>query len=222
MKRIFDALVAMVAIAVLSPLLLALAIATKASSHGPVFYRGERVGKGGRIFRILKYRSMVANAESLGGSSTADGDCRITPLGRFMRKYKLDELPQLFNVLAGSMSLVGPRPEVREYTDLYTEQELAILHLRPGITDWASIWNSDEGAVLARYEDPDHAYAVHIRPTKLALQLLYAERNSVWIDMKILFYTARKVVSPSWLPAELHSYGNLITDAQEPESRIAA
>lgn len=206
MKRIFDVVLSTVGIWVFSPVLLGLALAIKVVSRGPIFYRGSRVGKDGREFRIFKFRSMIENAESAGGSSTANGDPRVTPMGRFMRKYKLDELPQLFNVLVGDMSFVGPRPEVQEYVDMYTYEEQILLTLRPGITDWASIWNSDEGAVLSGSSDPDWAYLHLIRPTKLKLQLLYARNHSVWVDCKIICYTLLKLIREEWIPNELANY----------------
>jgi SAM-dependent methyltransferase len=146
---------------------------------------------------------MVTNAEQLGGPSTSDFDPRITTVGRFMRKCKLDELPQLLNVLMGDMSLVGPRPEVQKYVDMYTPEELVLLELRPGITDWASIWNSDEGAVLAISDDPDKAYEELIRPTKLQLQLAYARCHSLWIDIKIISITLLKLVKSDLVPQEI-------------------
>jgi lipopolysaccharide/colanic/teichoic acid biosynthesis glycosyltransferase len=208
-KRLFDILVSMVGLICASPLFLVLAAWIKLDSHGPVFYRGVRVGRYGRSFRIFKFRSMVVDAEQRGGASTSDGDKRVTRPGRLTRKCKVDELSQLLNVLVGDMSLVGPRPEVRKYTDLYTDEEKALLLLRPGITDWASIWNADEGSVLAGASDPDRAYETLIRPTKLKLQLLYARRHDFWTDLRILFYTIRRIVSPSWLPRELEPYGRL-------------
>lgn len=213
MKRLLDVVLAVIGIGVFLPALAGLATAVKLTSTGPVLYRGLRVGKNNVPFRILKFRSMVTDAESIGGFSTADGDPRVTPVGRFMRKFKLDELPQLLNVLLGTMSFVGPRPEVQEYVDLYTEQEKQILSLRPGITDWASIWNSDEGAVLAGSDDPDYAYLDLIRPTKLELQLKYARNHSLWIDLKIVAYTLRKVLSSEWLPTELEGYSNLLSSS---------
>jgi lipopolysaccharide/colanic/teichoic acid biosynthesis glycosyltransferase len=132
---------------------------------------------------------MVVNADRIGGASTADDDTRITRIGRFLRKYKLDELPQLINVLLGQMSLVGPRPEVPEYVALFTEEEKAILSVRPGITDWASIWNHDEGALLAGAADPERAYLDKIRPEKIRLQLKYVREHSFWVDIGILFLT---------------------------------
>jgi lipopolysaccharide/colanic/teichoic acid biosynthesis glycosyltransferase len=206
MKRIFDIALALIGMAAVSPLMLILAVVIRLTSDGPILYQGVRVGRKGVPFRILKFRSMIADAEKCGGSSTANGDPRITPIGRFMRKYKLDELPQLVNVLMGEMSFVGPRPEVQEYVDLYTDREKPILTVRPGITDWATIWNSDEGAVLANATDPDQAYLEWIRPTKLQLQLLYVSHHSLWIDLKIIIYTFRKVLSKDWVPKELQAY----------------
>jgi lipopolysaccharide/colanic/teichoic acid biosynthesis glycosyltransferase len=136
---------------------------------------------------------MVVNAEKMGASSTSDDDSRITRPGRVLRKYKLDELPQLINVLIGDMSLVGPRPEVKKFTDMYTEEEKAILTVRPGITDWASIWNPDEGAILAGSTDPDRDYLEKIRPEKIRLQLKYVRERSLWIDLKIIFLTLKTI-----------------------------
>ena len=206
MKRVFDFFMASAGLVVLSPLLLAIGCFVKASSPGGVFYRGTRVGRHGKDFRIFKFRSMVANAESLGGSSTADGDARVTPIGQFMRKFKIDELPQLLNVIRGEMSFVGPRPEVREYVDLYSGEECQLLDIRPGITDWASIWNSDEGAILAGAADPDEAYLTHIRPTKIKLQLKYLHEVSLWTDIKILCYTLIRILRKGWVPSELNDY----------------
>jgi len=137
---------------------------------------------------------MVIDAEKLGASSTSDDDPRITRIGKFLRKYKLDELPQLINVLLGDMSLVGPRPEVRKFTDLYTEEEKAILTVRPGITDWASIWNPDEGAILAGSADPDQDYLEKIRPEKIRLQLKYVRERTFWTDIKIILLTLKTII----------------------------
>jgi lipopolysaccharide/colanic/teichoic acid biosynthesis glycosyltransferase/SAM-dependent methyltransferase len=202
-KRALDIGSSALGLLLLSPLLLSLAALIKWGSAGSVFYRGQRVGRHGRPFRIFKFRSMVVNAEAIGGSSTGDHDPRITSIGRFMRKGKLDELPQLLNVLLGQMSLVGPRPEVQRYVDLYTPEERAILEVRPGITDWASIWNSDEGAILAGSADPDKAYKELIRPTKLKLQLFYVRQHSLWIDLKIIAYTLFKLFNREFLPSEI-------------------
>jgi lipopolysaccharide/colanic/teichoic acid biosynthesis glycosyltransferase len=136
---------------------------------------------------------MVMDAETQGVSSTSDDDMRITRIGKVLRKYKLDELPQLINVLKGEMSIVGPRPEVKKFTDLFTEEEKAILTVRPGITDWASIWNSDEGALLKGSLNPDKDYLEKIRPEKIRLQLKYVTERSFWIDIRIIAQTLLKV-----------------------------
>jgi len=188
-KRIFDIILASVGLFFFLPILLGIAWVIRRGNNGPVFYRGERVGLHGKIFRIFKFRTMVVNADNIGGPSTADDDPRITHIGKYLRKYKLDELPQLINVLKGDMSIVGPRPEVKHYVDMYTEEEKEILTVRPGITDWASIWNSDEGAVLAGSPDPEKTYMEKIRPEKIRLQLKYVREQSFWIDLKIIFQT---------------------------------
>jgi lipopolysaccharide/colanic/teichoic acid biosynthesis glycosyltransferase len=208
-KRGFDFVVALVALLIVSPVLLILALIIKLGSEGPVFYRGVRIGRYGVPFRIFKFRTMVINAEKLGGSATAEDDPRITPIGRFIRRNKLDEFPQFMNVLVGDMSLVGPRPEVKKYVDMYTDEEKAILDLRPGITDWASIWNSNEAAVLEGSTDPEKTYEELIRPTKLALQLFYARNQSLTADIKILFHTFCKLLFEDWTPRELQPYGKV-------------
>jgi lipopolysaccharide/colanic/teichoic acid biosynthesis glycosyltransferase len=210
-KRAFDFLVALIALVVVSPVLLVLAIIIKLTSEGPVFYRGVRIGLDGKPFHIFKFRTMVINAEKLGGSATAEDDPRITAIGRFIRRNKLDEFPQFINVLVGDMSLVGARPEVKKYVDMYSQEEKAILELRPGITDWASIWNSNEAAVLEGSSDPEKTYEELIRPTKLALQLFYTRNHSLWVDVKILFHTAAKLVFEDWTPRELEPYGKIRT-----------
>ncbi len=161
---------------------------------GPIFYRGIRIGRYGKLFKIFKFRTMVVNAEKLGGPSTADDDPRITKTGTFLRKFKLDELPQLMNVLKGEMSFVGPRPEVQHYVDKFTEEEKAILNVRPGITDWASLWNPDEGAILKGSQDPEKAYMEKIRPEKLKLQLKYVREGLFRIDLKIILLTLKTIM----------------------------
>jgi len=208
-KRLFDVILAAAALAVVSPLLALIAVMAKLSSPGPMLYRGRRVGLHGRPFAMLKFRTMVVNAESLGGSATAADDPRLTGLGKFLRRYKLDEVPQLLNVLFGDMSLVGPRPEVQKYVDLYSPEENEILTVCPGITDWASIWNSNEAAVLEGSRDPEKTYEELIRPTKLTLQLLYVRNHSLRIDLKILFHTACKLINEEWVPKELKPYGRV-------------
>jgi lipopolysaccharide/colanic/teichoic acid biosynthesis glycosyltransferase len=196
MKRLQDILFSFLGLILLSPLLILTALLIIREDGGPVFYRGKRVGLHGRPFFIFKFRTMVVDAEKKGGSSTADEDPRITRTGRRLRKYKLDELPQLINVLRGEMSIVGPRPEVKHYTDMYTEAEKIILSVRPGITDYASIWNADEGAILAGAADPEAAYETLIRPKKLKLQIKYVKEQSLGVDMKIIFLTLLAIIRP--------------------------
>ena len=163
-KRLFDFIVSLLGLILLSPILGLIAVWIKIEDPGPVFYRGERVGRGGNVFHIFKFRSMVMNAELLGGSSTAADDPRITRIGRLLRRYKLDEISQLLNVLVGHMSFVGPRPQVQWAVDLYTEEERALLSVRPGITDYASLVFRDEGAILRGSTDPDKDYLEKIAP----------------------------------------------------------
>lgn len=193
LKRLFDVTFSSIGLVVFSPLLLLIALLIKLDSPGPVFYRGVRVGRFGKPFRIFKFRTMVADAEKLGGPSTADDDPRITRAGKLIRKYKLDELPQLINVLKGEMSIVGPRPEVQMYVDMFTEEEKAILSVRPGMTDWASLWDIDEGAILAGSLDPEKTYMEKIRPEKIRLQLEYVRNHSFWVDLKIILKTLKSV-----------------------------
>lgn len=196
MKRLFDLTVSFIGLILLSPFFLLLAVLIKLDSQGPVFYRGVRVGRYGKPFRIFKFRSMVPEAEKLGASSTGSSDLRVTRSGRLIRKFKLDELSQLLNVLTGEMSLVGPRPEVQKFVDLYTEEEKAILNLRPGITDWASIKFNNEGEIIGKsgLADPDEAYARLIRPEKIQLQLKYLKEQNLWVDLKIIFATLLTIV----------------------------
>jgi len=208
-KRLLDGIVAALSLVLLGPVLILIALIIKISSPGPVLYRGTRVGLDGKLFAMMKFRTMVVNAESLGGSATAADDPRITTIGKLLRRYKLDELPQFLNVLVGDMSLVGPRPEVQKYVNLYSPEEKAILEVRPGITDWASIWNSNEAAVLEGSRDPEKTYEELIRPTKLALQLLYVREHSFFTDLKILFHTAVKLINEDWVPKELKPYGRV-------------
>jgi lipopolysaccharide/colanic/teichoic acid biosynthesis glycosyltransferase len=173
----------------LSPLFLVLAVLVKWSDGGPVFYRQERVGLGGRLFRILKFRSMVIDADRLGIAVTRDGDPRITGVGRFLRKTKLDELPQLWNVFVGEMSLVGPRPEVPQYVARYTEAQRAILELKPGITDLATLRFRNEEALLRAATDTERFYLEHCVPRKIELNLAYARRAGIWSDTVIIMQT---------------------------------
>src|SRR5262249_33008311 len=182
------------------PILVLACVLIKLSSRGPAFYRGERIGRDGRPFRILKLRTMVADAEALAGSSTAADDRRITWVGRIMRQAKLDELPQLINVLRGDMSLVGPRPQVRWGVDLYSDEERALLTVRPGITDYASIVFRNEAEILKGSADPDSDYLKLIAPEKIRLGLVYVRSHTVWTDLKIIVSTIGALVGvdPTW------------------------
>lgn len=190
LKRVFDFSFAMMGIAVLSPFLFLIAFLLKLDSpRGSILYCGERTGRYGKPFRIFKFRTMVTNADQIGGSSTADGDPRVTRIGRVLRKYKFDELPQLLNVFVGQMSFVGPRPEVPQYASLLIGEERDVLSVRPGITDWASLWDCDEGTALAGSMDPERTYLDKIRPVKIALQLEYVRSRSFRTDVVILLRT---------------------------------
>ena len=194
MKRSFDLIFSLLGLIVLAPVFAAVAVAIKIESAGPVFYRGVRAGRYGKAFRIFKFRTMVMNAEALGSASTPEDDQRITQVGRFLRKLKLDELPQLLNVLRGEMSLVGPRPEVLQEVLLYTEEEKRLLEVRPGITDWASIRFRNEGEILRGSADPHAAYREKIRPEKIRLGLEYVERRSFLTDCKIIVRTLKAIL----------------------------
>ncbi|MDD5258615.1 MAG: sugar transferase [bacterium] len=193
-KRLVDFLFSFFGLLILIPVLLIVAALVKKEDGGPVLYSGTRVGQNGRDFKMHKFRTMVLNADKIGGSSSADDDPRITRIGKKLRKYKLDELPQLFNVLQGEMSFVGPRPEVPYYVNMFTAQEKQILSVKPGITDWASLWNSDEGAILAGSPDPEKTYQEKIRPEKIRLQLKYVQEHSLFTDFTIIIRTLLKII----------------------------
>jgi lipopolysaccharide/colanic/teichoic acid biosynthesis glycosyltransferase len=175
--------------------MLVLALVIRLGSPGPVFYRGERVGLGGITFRILKFRTMVAEAEESAGSSTPEDDPRITGVGHFLRRWKLDEVPQLINVVRGEMSLVGPRPQVRWAVDLYTAEEHRLLMVRPGMTDWASVRFRNEAEILRGSDDPDRLYLEKIAPEKIRLGLLYVDNHTILEDLRIIFATIRSVIA---------------------------
>lgn len=196
-KRGFDVVVAGVGLIVLSPVLAVIALTTKANSKGPVFYRGRRVGLGGRRFDILKFRTMVANAEKIGGSSTPEDDPRVTSVGRMLRRYKLDELPQLWNVLIGEMSFVGPRPQVEWAVNRYTPEERLVLSVKPGITDYASLRFANEGEILKGSTDPDKDYMEKIHPEKMRLSLEYVRSRSFRGDLSIIAETLGAVIKPA-------------------------
>ena len=190
LKRCFDVVAASFGLLLFSPLLGLVMLAIWLEDRQPPFYIAPRVARGGGTFPMVKFRSMVVNADQIGGSSTAGSDHRITAVGRFIRAYKLDELMQLWNVLKGDMSLVGPRPQVACDAALYTEVENGIFSVRPGITDLASIVFSDEGDILRGSADPDLLYQQIIRPWKSRLALLYVGRRTFWIDLRLIVLTA--------------------------------
>ena len=204
MKRAFDIFVSLIGLIVLSPVFLILSLIIVIDSPGGVFFRGVRVGKNGKDFRIFKFRSMRPDCEGKGKWNVGNDDDRITRVGHFLRNTKLDELPQLINVLIGDMSLVGPRPELRVYIDMYTEREMPILDLKPGITDWASMTNFEQFKGFTEASDPDQYYLETVRPLKLELQLYYRYNNSFWGDIKCLFWTGYKVIFRSQkLPSDV-------------------
>lgn len=188
-KRVLDFLLSLFGIIILSPLLALIAVEVKISDGGPVFFRQERVGRNGRRFRIWKFRTMTVGADKMGPLLTVGQDPRVTKVGRWLRQTKLDELPQLINVLAGEMSLVGPRPEVPRYVALYTEEQKAVLKLLPGITDPASIRFRNESELLATAADPERYYVEIVMPEKIRLNLEYASKASVWTDIAVIIHT---------------------------------
>jgi lipopolysaccharide/colanic/teichoic acid biosynthesis glycosyltransferase len=189
-KRVFDLTVSTAALLILSPLLVTLALLVKLTTPGPVFYRAIRVGRNGTTFNLLKFRSMVVNADKIGPAVTGATDPRVTPIGRFLRRSKLDELPQLVNVLRGQMSIVGPRPEDPRYVALYTDAQRKILSVRPGITSPASVAYRNEEAILTG-ADWERTYIRHVMPAKLAIDLDYVGRDSLRRDMRVILETLR-------------------------------
>lgn len=195
MKRTLDFVVSATGLLLLSPLLLTIALLIYLYDFHSPLYIAPRVGKDGRTFRMVKFRSMVVNADRTGVTSTSATDRRITPVGHFVRRAKLDEVVQLWNVLTGDMSLVGPRPNVRSGTDVYTAAERRLLTVRPGITDFASIVFADEGDILRGHSDADAAYDRLIRPWKSRLGLFYIDRRTLGVDIELLAATATAMVS---------------------------
>jgi lipopolysaccharide/colanic/teichoic acid biosynthesis glycosyltransferase len=197
-KRAFDLAVAALGLLLTAPLLASIAVAIKCDSAGPVLFRQDRVGRGGRIFRIHKFRTMVVDASTRGTSLTVGDDARITRVGRFLRRSKLDELPQLLDVLAGAMSLVGPRPELPQYVALYPAAlRDKVLRVRPGITDPVSLTFVDESALLARAPDPEREYVEVILPRKLTAAAEYAEHATLVTDLRIITRTLQTVLRRS-------------------------
>lgn len=194
-KRLFDISFSLIGLVLLLPIFLLIAIIIMVDSKGGVFYRQTRVGKDAKDFRLFKFRSMRTDADKKGLLTVGGKDSRITRVGYYIRKYKVDELPQLINVLIGDMSLVGPRPEVRRYTDLYNEEQQKVLSVKPGITDYASIEYSNENELLGKASDPEKVYIEEIMPAKLKLNLKYIAEQGVITDIKIIWMTVIKILS---------------------------
>ena len=193
MTRIFDILLATLGLVILSPLLIFVYVAIVLESRGGGFYRQERTGRYGKPFRLIKFRSMYVNADKHGLITVGGHDNRITRVGYYIRKYKIDELPQLINVVKGDMSIVGPRPEVKKYTDLYTEEQRKILDIRPGITDYASMKYVDENEILGTSDNPERTDIEHIMPDKIKLNMIYISQNGIKEYFKIIFLTLTNI-----------------------------
>ena len=194
MIRFFDFILSLVGLVVLAPIFIVLVIWIKIDSKGPVFYKQVRVGQNGIDFGLFKFRSMVVGADKKGLITVGGRDPRITRSGYFIRKYKLDELPQLINVLVGDMSLVGPRPEVRKYVDLYTDEQQKVLSVKPGITDYASIEYMDENEILGKSNDPEKTYIEEIMPEKIKYNMKYIQNKNLFEYFKIILLTVLKIV----------------------------
>ncbi|MDH3469149.1 MAG: sugar transferase [Gammaproteobacteria bacterium] len=198
MKRLLDIVVSFTGLVLLAPLLIVVMLLVWRQDWSSPLYIAPRVGRGGQLFNMIKLRSMVISADKSGVESTSSSDQRITPLGHFIRRYKLDELGQLWNVLVGEMSLVGPRPNTRAGTNVYTVEEQKLLSIKPGITDFASIVFSDEGEILRDQVNPDQTYDQLIRPWKSRLGLLYVENNSLLLDVQLIIYSVIAVASKNY------------------------
>ncbi len=196
MLRIFDFSFSLLGLILLSPFFLLIALIVKLSSSGPVFYTQPRIGLNGIEFNVIKFRTMLQHSDKLGLITVGGRDPRVTSIGYFLRKFKLDELPQLINVLVGDMSLVGPRPEVTKYVNLYTKEQRKIFSIRPGITDWASIHFRDENVILGLSTDPEKDYIEKIMPEKLNYNLIYIQNYGVEEYFKIIFCTLWHIVVP--------------------------
>ena len=224
-KRIFDVVAGSFGLILLSPLLLPAIFLVWWQDKQSPFYVADRVGKDGRIFQMVKLRSMVMGADRNRVDSTAADDKRITPVGQFIRRFKLDELTQLWNVLLGSMSMVGPRPNVKRETDLYTAVELELLTVKPGITDFASIAFSDETDILKGSVDPNIAYNQLIRPGKNLLGLFYVQNQSIWMDVQLCILTALAILRRPWALGAMRRMLELLNASPElltiAERRVA-
>lgn len=194
MKRLFDIFISLIALAVGMPFGILIALVIVCDSKGKVFYKQARVGRGNVDFQLYKFRTMYEEADHGSLITVGTNDARITKFGLFLRKYKIDEFPQFLNILKGEMSIVGPRPEVRKYVDMYTSEQMKVLTVRPGLTDYASIRYVDENALLATSDNPEQTYINEIMPDKLALNLRYIQDQSLWVDMKIILQTFAAII----------------------------
>lgn len=193
-KRIFDLFFSGIGLIIISPIFMLLSLLISLDSKGGIFYKQVRIGKNMRPFKLFKFRTMYANSDKKGLLTVGDNDNRITRVGYYLRKYKLDELPQLINVFIGDMSFVGPRPEVEKYVKLYNNEQQKVLSVKPGITDWASIQYVNESELLARSSEPEKTYINEIMPAKLAINLEYVKQNNLLIDIKIILYTFKAIL----------------------------
>ncbi len=193
-KRLFDVIFSLIGLILLSPILLIISLCVLSDLEGSVIYRQKRIGKNGIEFYLFKFKTMKKGSDRKGLLTVGSRDQRITRTGYYLRKYKLDELPQLMNVLLGDMSLVGPRPEVKKYTDLYSEAQRQVLLVKPGITDYASIEFSNENEILGASPNPEETYIQEIMPQKLLLNLKYISEKSLWTDIRIIFSTIYKII----------------------------
>ena len=193
LKRIFDVVVSFTGLVILSPFLIIIAIIVVIDSKGGVFFLQDRVGKNGKVFKIIKFRTMTVGSDKKSLLTIGQKDSRITRAGYFLRKFKIDEIPQLINVLKSDMSFVGPRPEVEKYVALYNEEQLKVLTVRPGITDFASIQYKDESTLLANADDPEIFYISDVMPTKLKLNIDYINNRNFMLDVKIIFKTILEI-----------------------------
>ena len=197
MKRLFDIITSLIVLSVGLPFGILIALVIVIDSKGKIFYKQSRVGRHNVDFPLYKFRTMYSESDRGSLITIGENDTRITKIGLFLRKYKIDEFPQFFNILKGEMSIVGPRPEVRKYVDLYTPEQMKVLSVRPGLTDYASIRYVNENALLAASDDPEQTYIHEIMPDKLALNLKYIEEQSLWVDLKIILKTFAAIVHRS-------------------------
>jgi lipopolysaccharide/colanic/teichoic acid biosynthesis glycosyltransferase len=195
LKRLFDMCLSFMGLVILFPFMICIALCIALTSSGGVFYLQERVGRNNKNFKLFKFRTMVSGSEKSGLLTVGGRDSRITSIGYYLRKYKLDELPQLLNVFFGSMSLVGPRPEVRKYVDLYTEEQREVLKVKPGITDYASLEYFSENDLLAKSSNPEQTYIHEVLPAKLALNKKYISEAGIRTDLKLIFRTISRILS---------------------------